>query len=250
LFEDPLVKYYGILNGLFYNGTVLCEADSDCTYYRAVLDSIERLADGSPTSAVSLHFTHCGGKDRLPKAVRALRAANVPVACAVDFDFLQDEKNFAALLSACGGDPDTLAPRRNDIVSAVNSRARKVRRGSAKVEVNQILDSKNTDELSAGDVSRLARALKGSSGWQDAKLYGRGLLSGQALTSFDVLNDELRKLGIFIVEVGELERFHREVPPSNKAVWLRTVLEQDLYLQSNEARTYVTALISYIQRLQ
>ncbi|MGW3771301.1 ATP-dependent nuclease [Actinomadura verrucosospora] len=250
LYEDPLIKYYGILNGLFYQGTILCEADSDCTYYRTVLDSIDRLPDGRPTSAVSLHFTHCGGKDRLPKAVRALRAANVPVACAVDFDLLQVEKDFVALVSAYGGDPDTLAPLRNDVLSTINSKARKVRRGSAKLEVNQILDAKTTDELSSGELSRLAKALKASSGWQEAKLYGRGLLSGQALTSFNRLNFELRKLGIFLVEVGELERFHREIPANNKAAWLRAVLEQRLYLESQEAKEYVRAMVSYVQGLQ
>jgi ABC-type cobalamin/Fe3+-siderophores transport system ATPase subunit len=249
LYEDPLVKYYGILNGLFYQGTVLCEADSDCTYYRAVLDSIEQLEDGTPTSALSLNFAHCGGKDRLPKAVRALRSANVPVACVVDIDFLREDRVFNALVEACGGDPIGLAPRRNDVLSAVRNNARKVRRAVAEVEINQILKAKTTDELSSSELKRISEALKTSSGWSEAKLYGRTLFSGQALASFVTLCAELRKLGIFIVEVGELECFHRDIPANNKAIWLRTVLEQKLQ-QSSDARTFVTAVASSILQRQ
>jgi AAA domain, putative AbiEii toxin, Type IV TA system len=90
LYQDPLIRYYSMLDGLFFHGVILCESDSDCTYYRAVFESNDHVGDDQPEAPTDLHFTHCGGKARLPKAVRALREAGVPFACAVDFDFLQD----------------------------------------------------------------------------------------------------------------------------------------------------------------
>ncbi|MCO5989939.1 ATP-binding protein [Actinoallomurus spadix] len=241
LYEDPLVKYYGILGGLFYQGTVLCEADSDCTYYRAVLDSLEQLPNGMSTSVLSLHFTHCGGKDRLPKAVKALRAAEVPVCCVVDIDFLQEDKDFNALVDSCGGDVEALTPRRNDVLSAVRNHARKVRRAVAESEINMVLKAGSASELSSKELREISKSLRVSSGWREAKLYGRSLFSGQALISFDILCEELRKIGIFVVEVGELERFHRDVSADNKAVWLRTVLERNLP-RSSDAKDFVAAI--------
>jgi hypothetical protein len=92
--------------------------------------------------------------------------------------------------------------------------------------------------------------LRSSSGWREAKLLGRGLLSGQAVTSFDHLNSDLRRIGIFVVERGELERFHPEISSSNKAAWLRAVLERKLYEKSVDAASYVTAMAENILERQ
>jgi hypothetical protein len=246
LYEDPLIKYYGILDGLFYHGVVLCEADSDCTYYRAVLDSVKVLDDGTTTESISLHFAQCGGKARLAKAVKALRAAQVPVACVVDFDSLQNDSEFTDLVSACGGDPTVLAPRRNDIVSAIQAKAVPVDRLVARTKIDQALDGRNTAHLSSGEVSKIKEAVSARSGWKEAKQQGRGCLSGQAVTSFDTLNTELRKLGIFLVDKGELERFHPEVPADNKAEWLRQVLEHKKYAEATDAATFVKDIASAI----
>jgi hypothetical protein len=246
LYEDPLVKYYGILDGLFYQGVVLCEGDSDCTYYKAVLDSIPQLDDGTSVESVSLHFTHCGGKARLPKAVEALRSAKVPVVCIADFDLLQNDDEFGRLVAACGGDLATLRARRNDVINAVSSRSTKVERTVAEVKIGKILSARAAPELSASEISGIKAAVSAHSGWGDAKKQGKGLLSGQALTSFQHLCTSLRELGIFLVEGGVLESFHREVPASNKAEWLRKVLEQREYLRSSDAHSLIKAVTSNI----
>ncbi len=132
LYKDPLIKYYPILDGLFFQGVVLCEGDSDCTYYRAVLESIDALDDGTKTSAVSVHFTHCGGKARLPRAVSALRSAKVPVICAVDINFLQNEHEFNELIMAYKGDPNSVASLRNVVVNAVTAWSTMMKRASTK----------------------------------------------------------------------------------------------------------------------
>jgi hypothetical protein len=51
------------------------------------------------------------------------------------------------------------------------------------------------------------------------------------------------------VEVGELERFHRDIPSDNKAAWLRAVLERELYLKS-DAKTFVASIATYISASQ
>lgn len=250
LYRDPLVKYYGILDGLFYHGTVICEADSDCTYYRAVLEALGTLDDGTPVSAISLHFAHCGGKDRIPLAVGALRSAKVPVVCIVDFDFLRDEKNFKELVDACGGDPSMLRSLRNDVASAIDSRATKVERAVAKVKIDEVLSGGRSAELTVGELDRIKKVISARSGWAVAKTTGRALLSGQSVDSFNRLNAALRDIGIFVVEAGELERFHPEVPADNKAAWLRKVLEERKFAESTDAATFLRAIASAVRQRQ
>ncbi|MGB9046620.1 MAG: AAA family ATPase [Pseudonocardiaceae bacterium] len=246
LYEDPLIKYYGILDGLFYQGVVLCEGDSDCTYYRAVLDSIGSLVGGTSTESVSIHFAHCGGKARLAKGVETLRSAKVPVVCVVDFDFFRDGKEFNELVASSGGDPEALSSRRNDVLSAIQAKATVIERVTIKAKIDDVLNGRTAPNLSGAETTKIKAAVSSQSGWQDAKKQGRGLLSGQAVESFDILNAELRKLGIFVVADGELERFHPEVSAQNKAEWLRRVLEQKKYLHAENAHKLITDVASNI----
>jgi len=247
LYDDPLIEYYSILDGLFFHGVVLCEGDSDCTYYRAVLDTIDISTSNLPaTSAIDLHFTHCGGKARLAKAITALRMASVPVACIVDFDFLQNETEFNDVIRACGGDMAAFRSFRNDIVASITARDTKLRRATAKADVIRIFDERASDEVSAKEMRRIGEALKPRTGWREAKLVGKNMLSGQARSSFDTLNARLHELGVFIVEMGELERFHPDVQQGNKAEWLHIVLEKKLYAQSPNAAKLMQLVASGI----
>lgn len=100
LSRDPLLRHSAILDGLFYHGTVLCEADGDATFYAAVNANIAR--DNSQGGrALDLLFTHTnGGYGRLPGAVRALTSANVPVVSVLDLDVLGNVEMMAKLLDA------------------------------------------------------------------------------------------------------------------------------------------------------
>ncbi|MDG4773008.1 AAA family ATPase [Solwaraspora sp. WMMD792] len=251
LYRDPLIKYYGVLDGLFFHGSVICEGDSDCTYYRAVLEStVETLADGHPTTALNLHFMHCGGKSRIVHAVRALRAARVPVACVVDVDFLQGERDFVELIKACGGDPESLRGARNVILNAIGNDSEKVEKDVFRLKINKILELRRGDLLTSGDCQKIRQLVSPESGWRRFKRLGRDFLSGGAISAFDVLDQSLRGLGIFLVPVGELESFHRDVPCENKASWLREVLETRCYADSEKATNYVTAVANFIWQHQ
>lgn len=247
LYEDPLIKYYGILDGLFFHGVLLCEADSDCTYYRAVLEStVDALDGGHPTTALSMHFAHCGGKSRMPDAVRALRASKVPVACAVDIDFLQIDRDFNSLVSACGGDPAALERDRNVVISAVQARTEKVDKVVAKARIDQVFEGRKGTFLTSGDINRIRGAITPQSGWKLFKTTADTILRGDAADAYQSLDANLKKLGIFLVPVGELEGFHKSVPSDNKAFWLREVLQTFAYTRSPEATKYVRDMANFI----
>lgn len=250
LYDDPLIKYYNVLDGLFSSGVVLCEADSDCTYYRAVLDTLGTLESGTPAQSVSTHFTHCGGKDRLPKAVGALRSANVPVACIVDIDFLQNDRDFEALVLAYDGDPSEYRSWRNVVTSAINQKTQKPMRAAVQAEMQVLFADARSGPLTSGERTKISNVISGTSGWKEFKKSGRSCLSGEAVSAFDRLTSALRTLGIFVVELGELERFHPEIRSENKAFWLRNVIECGLYRDSSEAKKLVSAIIESIAGAQ
>ncbi|MET8043287.1 AAA family ATPase [Micromonospora sp. NPDC005215] len=247
LYEDPLIKYYGILDGLFFHGVLLCEADSDCTYYRAVLEStVHDLDRGHPATALSLHFAHCGGKSRMPEAVRALRASRVPVSCAVDIDFLQADHDFKGLVTACGGDPDALERDRKVVISAIQARTEKVDKVVAKVKIEEVFGGRRDAFLTSGDINQIKGLLTARSGWRLFKIAADTILRGEAAAAYQSLDANLRKLGIFLVPVGELEGFHKSIPSDNKAFWLREVLRTLAYKEAPKATEFVRAMANFV----
>ncbi|GAB7041221.1 hypothetical protein JCM9533A_50710 [Catenuloplanes niger JCM 9533] len=251
VYEDPLIKYFGILDGLFSHGVMLCEAGSDCTYYRAVLESTVKVLDGGfEVSALSVHFAHCGGKTGIPKAVRALRAARVPVGCAVDIDFLQDDGDFTALVEACGGNSKSMQKNRSVVLAAIKSRMKYADKDFARFKITEILNNVDGDRIMPAQAAEIRSLITPSSGWKLFKSQGKALLMGEAAAAYASLDSALKSIGIFLVPVGELECFHRDVPSKDKAAWLRQVLESRAYEESAEATAYVKNIAEFIWQHQ
>ncbi|WP_194917519.1 AAA family ATPase [Catenulispora rubra] len=242
LYNDPLTRYYNILDGLFANATVLCEGDGDCTYYRAVMDTISELKDGTPVDSLDLHFTHCAGKSRIAAAVKTLRSAGAAVVSVVDIDFLRDD-DFARLVEAAGGDPAAFSKARNVIKAAVGSKGARPERSTVRDQLVKLLERSEDRYLSSGELENLREATATKGGWHEVKRFGRESLSGDARDAFDALWAELRKLGILVVPVGELESFHREHANQNKAVWLSKVLAERHYGSHRESVDFVTTIL-------
>lgn len=246
IFEDPLMKHYDMVNGLFSSGVVLCEADSDCTYYRAVTES---LCGDEFTSVQQAHFTHCGGKSRMAQAIATFRYSAVPVAAVYDLDVLQDAKEFETLVGAVEADIETFKADRNIVVNAVEAQTKRPRRMAFSSEVDQILEGSSADELSDKEVRKVRNALGRSSGWSDFKKTGGINLSGDALIALYRLTENLEARGVFLVDKGELERFHPEVGQNNKASWLRTVFEKELY-RSSPASAMLARISTFLRQSQ
>ncbi|MFI5592945.1 ATP-dependent nuclease [Amycolatopsis sp. NPDC051758] len=249
LYDDPLVRYYPIVDGLFAKGVIICEADSDCTYYRAALEAASEDKDKNSIE-LDVHFSHCGGKSRVGNAAKVLRAAEVPVASILDIDLLRGDKEFNEIVTAHGGNPEDYKTALTVIRDMVNSWSKPVTRISARAEIKAILDSKEDKNIVSSDVKRITEALGGTSGWRRFKSDGMNGLSGDALKSFKKVDEDLRSIGIFIVPFGELECFHREISATNKPEWLRKVLESEAYKGDTEARKFVTAVVKYLEEKQ
>lgn len=243
LYRDPLLRYSNIIDGIFYKGVVLCESESDCTYYSATLDHIE---SAGKLPAADLLFTQCGGKDRLERAFNALAAASVPTAVIADIDLLADRVKFVSLFTSMGGDFSAIEATYNTLESSVRNRKVVPQREEARAEILRILDASEAATLEPEEVRQLNTLLRSESGWKQVKGKGEGAIdSGGPTAAFNGIIAACRTLGLFLVEVGELERFHPEIS-GTKQEWLRKVLEQELFKEASPARSFLSGVRDYV----
>lgn len=224
LWDDPLLRHSNILDGLFHDGVVVCEADSDCRFYSAVLDSIYSEHEKRP----DILFVHCGGKDRIKVAVRALRAVGVPTVAIADIDILQDRNKLAELAQLMGSSwTRDQEAHWNVLNSAVSQKYATIQSRGVREEIADLLKPLKDSAPFPFDVAeRIQRLLPKRSPWSTLKLSGRsGVPGGEPVQSFDKLVDSLKSIGLFVVVPGEAERFVSSIG-GHGPEWASAVLEQ------------------------
>jgi len=229
LWADPITRYSNLLDGLFHHTTVLCEGDADCKFYSAVLEKLG--PDGSRYSPEDLHFTYSSGKDRMANMAAALNAVDVRVRAIADIDLLRkdDIHSLEKLIIAQGGEMTEEIRKHLGILDAgVRSLDKKLTQEFVKQELAEISSELATGDLESEQKKRINRLLQGETGWAQIKRGGKGSLpAGNTITSFEWLVEKMKELGIFVVEVGEVERFVPQVAAHGPA-WLAEVLEKGL----------------------
>ena len=222
MWSDPLLKYSNIMSGLFHKSVVLCESDSDCKMY-SIIDNHIKQSDGKYSETL---FIHCGGKHRMAKIVTALRLLNVDVKLIPDIDVINDENVFRTIVEAFGIDWNTIKADYNTVVCNLHSPKEKISRNTAKAAIIQILDGSENTELSSKETRRISDEIRIISKWDNIKKMGISAIpSGDPTTSFKKIEQILRGSGIYIVPVGELECFIKEVG-GHGPEWANEVLEQ------------------------
>jgi len=222
VWNDPLLKYSNIMASLFHKSVVLCESDSDCKMYSIIENHIkQKLQKYSETL-----FIHCGGKHRMARIITALRSLDIEVKLIADIDVLNDETVFKGIVESFGIDYTTIQADYNNIVSNLHSPKEKVNRNSAKATINQILDRSKATDLSKREIGEIEEVVSTISKWKTIKTSGASAIpAGNATTSFREIDQLLKDNGVFIVPVGELECFIKEVG-GHGPDWVNNVLEK------------------------
>ncbi|MCA3279853.1 MAG: AAA family ATPase [Roseomonas sp.] len=227
LWGDPLLRYSNILDGLFHERVVVCEADSDCRFFAAVLDAV--IASKSDDSKrPDLMFTHCGGKSRLPIVIRALREVDVPVNAVADFDVLSEEQPLRSIIEALGIDWVSLQKDWQIVKSAVDSKKPDLNTEEVKSEILKVFTDTDTPVLPPKAKMQIQAILRRSSAWAHAKSVGKSFVPpGDPSRACERLLGNLRAGGLFVVEVGELEGYVR-TENGHGPKWVNAVLTRDL----------------------
>lgn len=225
LWSDSLLRYSNILDGMFHEMVILCEGDSDCRFFAAILDAIY---DARPDEKrPDLMFTHCGGKDRLKIGAKALKAIGVNVAVIVDMDALNGS-TLEFLCQSVQADWSCVAQEWHAIKNAIEQKKAEINSVEVTRKINDVLESITTPQLPATVAKEINNILKQSSPWAILKTCGKAFIpAGGPTQAFERLDAALNNKGVFLVPCGETEGFDRTVSEHGPS-WVNEVLKKDL----------------------
>lgn len=225
IWNDPLLRYSEILQGLFHSRVIVCESDSDCRFYAAMLDAeVENRNIPIP----DVLFTHCGGKQRVAMVAKALRKIDVPVTAICDFDVLNSESPLKDIIQALGGSWDEI---KNDWIRVRNEIEQKrpeLNTEDVKKAIDVALETVSSATLPQKTIKEIQQIVKKASPWAEAKTGGVSYVpSGEATQSCRKILQYCKEKGLLIVEVGQLESFCRDIG-NHGPKWVNEVLNKDL----------------------
>ncbi|MHB8512433.1 MAG: AAA family ATPase [Actinomycetota bacterium] len=239
LWQDPVLRYSNVLDGLFNRAVILCEGDTDCKFYAACLDVVSKDEEQKP----EILFTHCGGKQRMPVVIRALRSVDVPVRAIADFDVLREKPTLKTIIDALGGDWALVEKDWGIVKSAIDSDVAQLKRLTVKQEALHVLDKASSPNLSKAEISQLQSMVKPVTGWDKVKQSGTAAVpKGEAAAACDRLLKVLASLGLNVVEEGEVEGWVRTVGGHGPA-WVNEVYEKHLHTLATEAQKFVAKVV-------
>ncbi|MEN8185496.1 MAG: AAA family ATPase [Bacteroidota bacterium] len=238
IWSDSLLRHSNILSGLFHSKVVICESDSDCRFFSAILSAqYEEVGEISP----DILFIHCGGKHRIPTAIKALKKLEVPLTVVSDFDVLNDINPIKLIVEDLGGDWSGIEDDWKQVKKAIEQKRPEFLTSDLKIELEDILSSTTNRIFPKAKISEIKRALKKASAWTEAKELGKAYIpSGNATQAFERIQVKFKEIGFFILEVGELECFVKSIG-NHGPKWVSEVLAKNLKtdLELEIARKFV-----------
>jgi len=240
--NDSILRYSNILSGLFHSKVVICESDTDCRFYQAMLNTIHNEDEvGS-----DILFTHCGGKQRLKTVISALKSLNVKTITIADIDILNDCTTFREVTESTGIKWTDIETYWTIINGYVKDQRAQLETSEVKQQIEQILGKVTVQQLPVSIADNIKKVIKLSSAWSKVKETGKSFFTGESYKAFLSLYDICKKNGLLIVPVGELECFYK--PDSNHGTkWVNNVLET-VNLKNNpelnDARKFVEEILT------
>ncbi|MNZ70852.1 hypothetical protein D3C78_892030 [compost metagenome] len=226
LWSKPNLKYSNALDSIFHEQVIICEDDSDC---RLINYTADYLIDKSHAIFPDTAFVPSGGKHAISGIAEILRLTGVPVKAIYDFDLLSERNTFGKALNSFGCSKKQKEKIMN-LWAQVNSEVMQKTKQKSDIEIKELL-LKTINETDANKVSKamLEEIFKQKKPWSDVKKHGiNGLPSGNIRRVFKELNQELKKLGIFLVPVGEIENFSPETGLHGPAFVAKFLAERDM----------------------
>jgi len=247
LWKDPTLRYSNLLEGLFHPGVIICEADGDARLYSAALDAEHELS-GGPAS--DLLFTHCGGKGRLPRAIRALRALDVPVVAIADVDALREHQLLSEIVEALGGSWSDLRTDWATVAAAMEAQpAHAPIIHDVREAIALVLGEDDAARLSERQTRKIRELTKSTDEWRTLKTAGlAGLPRGHAAEAGARLVKQLESLGLLIVPVGELESWGPTLG-GHGAGFVAAALDAKLHETSDALRSFAVQAARLVSQL-
>ena len=220
---DPLMKYSSVLSGVFHERVIICEADADCMFYSSLLDIPNVHGERQP----DVLFVHANGKGRVAALAKTLVALDVPVDVVVDIDILNDTVVLERVLESLDGDSAAVLPLAQAVRAAIEQHKPWLNAGEVRNEIERIVaEVPSTGEFPKSSRANIEALFRKASPWDVVKGGGESAIpSGQATQEFQKLQKLCKKIGLWIVPVGELEGFCKSVG-NHGPRWVQQVIEE------------------------
>lgn len=215
------LKYSDVIDSLFHPRTVLCESDSDCKFYEAMIDR----ASGSHGASASALLLPVGGKSRFKDYLKLLRRLSIEPTIIPDADILNDPSLLKTLLPECGGAWDDIRKEWYDLDETLKADCRSVSCVSAKAEIEALFEECKSSVVTPKLRGQINAILATDSAWSAVKNYGKTAFRGDARHSYDIIERYLNSRNIYPVPVGELENFIPDVS-SHGPDWVNLIFEK------------------------
>ena len=242
IWNDSLLRHSNVLNGLFHSKVVICESDSDCRFFSAVLSA---QFDNTGSIAPDILFIHCGGKHRIPTAIKALKKLNVPIKVVSDFDVLNDTNPLKEIFEDLGGVWTDIENDWKIVKKEIEQKRPEFLTADIKKDIENTFNSTIERIFPKEKINEIQRALKKASAWTEAKEVGKSYIpSGNATQVFERIQMKLKEKGFLVLEVGELESFVKSIG-NHGPKWVSEVLTKDLTsdIELEPARQFVKQFI-------
>lgn len=218
---DKNLKYTNILNGLFYSKVVLCEDESDCKFYSAILESVnENVFQNTLFCAV-------GGKDQFKVIISLLKSMKIDYTIIADIDLINDRDKLKQLLNSIEKNKyDEIKETYNRFLKEYERKNDSLvkKQSVIKQEINKLFTE--DEYMSDETAKKIKNELKNINTLKLLKAGGKAILpQGSCVLDFDEIEKFLNQNNIFILECGEVERFIPEIDLHGNA-WVEGVFNK------------------------
>jgi hypothetical protein len=245
--SDPILRFSNILDGLFHEAIIICEADTDCRFYSAVMSSIFDKKEGDEKRKPDFFFTSSGGVGRIKTITKALHKIKLPTRVIVDFDILFNLEQTKELYESLGGNWESVKQYYDIIKNSIVEQSTPLNTLQICEGIKQVLENIDQSiQLSERSKSEIQSFLKPSASLKQAKKEGMAIFSDSSKIAFNSLIKEFKNVGLWIVPYGELESFDKTTKGHGVA-WVARALEKDI-VSSPEfqlARDFITELVQF-----
>ena len=232
IITDPLLSSSRVLEGMFYKGVVATEADADAVFYQRLFYKIG-FAD-------QVHFVNAHNKQTLKKVINPYKKLGIRCAMIADADVIRDKHDLKDILEITSDDQikNQVLEEREVIIRHFQSRNKYEilcdlqRKTKELVEQTTILETANPDDIETvlfDFRQKLKKFREESDELATFKANGRAALPVNLQKNFDTLWNCCAQIGLFIVNVGELESWLADYDlerSSNKSKWISKALDK------------------------
>ena len=230
--RDPMLSSSRVLEGMFYQGVIATEADSDSAFYQRSFARRDTKGE--------IHFVSVYGKQALKKLIDPYRELGIRYAVISDADVIRDEKEFAKLVEMSTDQTvrDKITAERDSLYRFFQTKSKYQLLSDMRQKIVELGQADIPEEGSDEGVldktiedyrATLNHIRDDSDELKEFKKHGRNALPAESRSLFDNLFNDCAKIGLFIVPVGEMEAWLEDydIPASNhKSAWILRALEK------------------------